>query len=145
MPKTSQEKYLILIKKLPSGEVIDERIIIHFDPKVWAKLEDRLGLDAVGDFPRLKYGYPLMLGTESYPMQFLKVRVKFEDNEIDCEVRSTDTHFEVCLRNGPSVCMEKYAEQLVKAMGKYVIAADSWRLLYEMPSPAEAPRHPNFR
>lgn len=138
---TSQDKYLILSQRLPSGEVIDNRIIIHFDPRAWAMVEDKVRLNAMftTDEPLhpLRYSHLVRWGVVPQAVMFMKTKLKPIDKEIDCEIRSMDSHFEVCLCNGDFVDMEAYAKLLVKMAGKYVLAAGTWRLLCELPSPEE--------
>lgn len=141
MPKTSQEKYLILSQRLPSGEVIDNRIIIQFDPRAWAMVEDKLKLNMMfatsEPFPQLRYSHTVHWGAIPEVVMFMKTKLQPIDKFIDCEVRYMDTHFELCLCNGDFGDMQAYANMLVKDISKYVLAPGTWRLLYELPLPEE--------
>lgn len=141
MSKTSPAKYLVLSKELSSGEIIDHRIIIHFKPLVWAKLEGYLALNAKGSMPRLKYSYFPYGGI----VQHLKTNLILPQAEISCEVRLIDTHIEVCLYNGDFEHMKRYANSLMSVAGKYVMPTGVWNLLCELPPPEEASYCPRFR
>ncbi len=146
---TSQDKYLILSQRLPSGEVIDNRIVIQFDPRAWSMVEDKVRLNArfTTDEPLhpLMYSHSVYWGAAPEPVMFTKAKLKPIDAEIDCEIRSMDTHFELCLCNGDFGEIEAYAKLLVKAVGKYVLTAGTWRMLCELPSPEESKNHPQVR
>lgn len=149
MSKTSQDKYLILSQKFPSGEVIDNRIIIHFDLRAWAMVEDKIKLNAkfaTGEpIQPLRYSHTVYWNRDPQTVMFMKATLKPIEQEVDCEIRVMETHFEVCLCNGDFGEMKAYANLLIKAVGKYVLPAGTWRLLCELPTPDEITGHPWLR
>lgn len=140
MPKTSLSNYLVSTKALPSGEIIDHRIIIHFKPLVWAKLENYLAHNAKDPMPSLRYARFPYGGT----LQHLKTKIVLPQAEMSCEVRLIDTHIEVCLYKGDFEYMKRYANSLILVAGKYVMPPGIWTLLYEVPQPEDTSCHPRY-